>query len=56
MTDAKALTAEQVIAALDRHGTVAAAARELGISERTLYRRMRDLGVRVRRVPVQEAA
>ena len=56
MTDVKALTAEQVLAVLAEQGTVAEAAKSLGLSERTLYRRMRVLGIKVRRIPVQEAA
>lgn len=49
----KPLTADEIIAALENR-TVAEAAKALGVSERTLYRRMRDL--KIRRVPVQEAA
>lgn len=55
MTEAKP-TAKQILAALEQAGTVAAAAQLLGLSERTLYRRMGVFGIRVRRVPVQEPA
>jgi transcriptional regulator of acetoin/glycerol metabolism len=56
MADTKAPTAEQVMDALARGGTVAKAAALLGLSERTLYRRMDGFGIKVRRVPIQEAA
>lgn len=49
-------TAEQVQAALEATETVAQAARLLGISERTLYRRMDDFGIKVRRVVLRDAA
>lgn len=50
------LTADQILAALRANGTVLEAAKALGVSERTLYRRMDDFGIRQRRIPVQEAA
>ena len=56
MTHAKQPTAQQVMDALARTETVAEAAKDLGISERTLYRRMDHFGIKVRRVPTQEAA
>jgi transcriptional regulator of acetoin/glycerol metabolism len=49
-------TAEQVMKALTSQGTVAEAAKALGMSERTLYRRMKHFGINVRRVPVKDAA
>ena len=52
----KVPNAEQVMDALARGGTVAKAAALLGLSERTLYRRMEGFGIKVRRVPVQDAA
>ena len=56
MQDAKQPTAEQVMAALAETETVAEAAHLLGVSERTLYRRMDHFGIKVRRVPTREAA
>ena len=56
MQTTKTPTAQQVLDALARTETVAEAARDLGISERTLYRRMDAFGIKVRRVPTQEAA
>jgi len=52
----KALTADQILAALEAKGTVAKAAAALGVSERTLYRRMDSFGIRQRRVAVREEA
>jgi transcriptional regulator with PAS, ATPase and Fis domain len=52
----KAITAEQILAAIEREGTVAKAADALKVSERTLYRRMDAFGIRVQRVAVKEAA
>lgn len=49
-------TREQVLVALENTSSVAAAAQLLGISERTMYRRMREYGIRTRRVVHQEAA
>lgn len=49
MQNPKPLTQEQVIDAMARTATVREAAEELGISERTLYRRMEDFGIRVKR-------
>lgn len=56
MQETRALTAEQVIAALNATKTVAEAAKRLGVSERTLYRRMGDFRIRVERRVVEEAA
>lgn len=56
MTDAKQPTAEQVMDALAATQTVAEAAKRLGMSERTLYRRMEHFGITVKRVPVKGAA
>lgn len=56
MTDTKQPTAQQVMDALAQTETVADAARLLQVSERTLYRRMEHFGIKVRRVPVQDAA
>lgn len=50
-------SADEVLRALESTVTVADAARLLGISERTLYRRMGDYQIRLRRVVhVKEAA
>jgi len=42
--------------ALARTETVDEAARLLGISVRTFYRRMDAFGIKVRRIPVRDAA
>jgi transcriptional regulator of acetoin/glycerol metabolism len=43
------LTAAQILEALERAGgDLPAAARELGVSDRTLYRRMAEYGIRAR--------
>jgi transcriptional regulator of acetoin/glycerol metabolism len=55
MTDTKTPTEAQVLDALGRTETVAQAARLLGISERTLYRRMDAFGIK-RRVTFDRAA
>lgn len=56
MTEAKPLSAQQVLDALAATRTVKEAAAQLGISERTLYRRMDDFGIRVKRHAVLDAA
>jgi transcriptional regulator of acetoin/glycerol metabolism len=55
VADSKTPTEAQVLDALGRTETVAQAAQLLGISERTLYRRMDAFGIK-RRVTFDRAA
>lgn len=49
-------SADEVLRALESTTTVAEAASRLGISERTLYRRMGEYQIRLRRVVQVKAA
>ena len=56
MRTRKPITEEQILAALyTSDGDVKAAAKALEVSDRTLYRRMADYGIRGVRTPVRYA-